>query len=277
MSLPVIYTDLDGTLLNHDSYSHEAADPLLRELKDSHIPVVPCSSKTRAELLPLREELNNQHPFIIENGAAVFIPKGYFSQQPEDTRTHNDYWVKEFSLPREHWAKRLSTLGEAFSDDFTTFSEMSVADIMRLTGLNAQQAELAAQREFGEPVYWQGSVEQRNTFIEHLRKEGIGVLQGGRFLHIAGSNDKGQAINWLHSIFTQNKSAGASIAAGDSQNDAAMLEAADFALIIRSPVHPPPELNSNNQQITSASYGPEGWNEGIRNILKTLETNNGEQ
>ncbi len=36
------------------------------------------TSKTRAELHALRAELSNEHPYVVENGAASYWPSGYF-------------------------------------------------------------------------------------------------------------------------------------------------------------------------------------------------------
>ena len=88
---PIIFTDLDGTLLDHYSYSFEAAIPMLGKLEDLGIPVIPITSKTFAEVSRLRDQLNNRHPFIVENGAAIAIPKNYF-----DARLDN--WVDQGDL-----------------------------------------------------------------------------------------------------------------------------------------------------------------------------------
>ncbi len=42
----LVFTDLDGTLLNHDDYSWEAARPALEELQRQSIPLILVSSKT---------------------------------------------------------------------------------------------------------------------------------------------------------------------------------------------------------------------------------------
>ena len=77
----LVFTDLDGTLLDHESYSFEPALPALAVLKEKNIPLVLCTSKTRAEIELFRIQLKNIHPFISENGGAIFVPKGnYFPQ-----------------------------------------------------------------------------------------------------------------------------------------------------------------------------------------------------
>ena len=74
----VIFTDLDGTLLDYDTYSFEEAVPAIKEAEDKKVPIVICTSKTRAEIEYWREKIGNNHPFVSENGGGIFIPKKYF-------------------------------------------------------------------------------------------------------------------------------------------------------------------------------------------------------
>lgn len=66
--MQTVFTDLDGTLLDHETYSWEAARPALERLELSGIPWILVTSKTRAEVELWRKQLGNRHPFIIENG-----------------------------------------------------------------------------------------------------------------------------------------------------------------------------------------------------------------
>ena len=45
----VLFTDLDGTLLDLFDYSYDAALPALEFLKKRKIPVIVCTAKTLAE------------------------------------------------------------------------------------------------------------------------------------------------------------------------------------------------------------------------------------
>lgn len=275
----VIYTDLDGSLLDHHDYSHAAADALLDELEKQGVPVVPVSSKTRAELVELRSELGNIHPFIAENGAAVYIPEDYFVDQPAGTLQREGFYIREFSLPRSYWLQKLESAAKQFRRDYTGFEALSNEDIVRLTGLTPDAARRAAQREYGEPLRWKGDEERRTAFIRLMEQHGATILQGGRFMHVSGDCDKGRALRWLNAQFT--KAMGAtpvSIAIGDSHNDIAMLEAADYAIIIRSPSHEPPVLARSDDVFLTEATGPEGWAEGVRMLLKTIndmDNNNG--
>ncbi|MGZ3539253.1 MAG: HAD-IIB family hydrolase, partial [Thermodesulfobacteriota bacterium] len=91
----VIFTDLDGTLLDRDTYSFEPAQPALHLILQRNIPLVLSSSKTRAEIELYRRKLENGHPFISENGGAIFIPKDYFSFQYPYNRETDGFFVLE--------------------------------------------------------------------------------------------------------------------------------------------------------------------------------------
>jgi predicted mannosyl-3-phosphoglycerate phosphatase (HAD superfamily) len=64
--MTVIFTDLDGTLLDHDTYAWGAAEPGVHFLNDHGVPLVLVTSKTRAEVEHWRRVLRNDHPFAIE-------------------------------------------------------------------------------------------------------------------------------------------------------------------------------------------------------------------
>ncbi len=275
MTSIAIYTDLDGTLLDHHDYSHAPADPLLQRLEAQGIPVIFCTSKTRAELLRLRQELNNRHPFIAENGAAVFIPDGYLPVRPADVVTGGGFWVKAFVPGRSHWLALLRQVPNRFAGRFRPFHDMTVDQLADLTGLSPEEALLAAKREYGEPVQWLGSDADREDFVEALERLGARVLRGGRFLHVSGDCDKGRAMHWLNQQLGAGGSAPITIALGDSQNDAAMLEAADHAVLVRSPSHPFPRLRRTERVLETSAPGPRGWAEGVASVVTHIDKTRG--
>ena len=70
----IIFTDLDETLLNQD-YSFSEAERALEIIRDKEVPLIICSSKTRAEIEVYQAKLRIDWPFISENGGGIFIPK----------------------------------------------------------------------------------------------------------------------------------------------------------------------------------------------------------
>lgn len=267
----LIFTDLDGTLLDHDNYCFNAAKPSLRQLTEKNIPVVINSSKTSDEIKELRHQLQNPHPFIIENGSAIYTPHHYF----QTIASHTDSIVKDgydttiLGESREQILKVIDHIMPSASRPFTQYSRSSIQDIQTMTGLSKTEAKKSANRYYTEPLIWLGSEEEKQDFIQQLTLHGLHTLQGGRFLHVMGKTDKGQAINALTQQYQARKpNSITTIALGDSHNDIAMLQAADIAVVIRSPHYDPPVFEHPNKMISHA-YGPAGWHECIQSIIFT--------
>ncbi|MBT8149316.1 MAG: HAD hydrolase family protein, partial [Gammaproteobacteria bacterium] len=228
---------------------------------------------TCAEVLDLREALDNQHPFVAENGAAIYWPENYFSPPPANSEkiAHGDttYWLHRVGQPRRHWLELLDSVAGEYRDCYRTFSQLGTQGIARQTGLDAARAQLANQRAATEPLQWLGSDAQRIAFTALLAQHGGQVVAGGRFLHIMDKQvSKGYALRWLAKHYQQQCGGEVfSIALGDSDNDISMLRAADQPIIIRSPVHSPPQCSGLHNLYTSTLPGPAGWSESLAKIL----------
>lgn len=271
MQSPLIFTDLDGTLLDHHTYSFDAAIPTLKHLGKVDIPVIATTSKTYEEVIGLYDALDISGPFIIENGAAIFIPKHFFPTQPEQTIAQGDYWLKTFSQPRENYIAVVEKLVDEFGHAFRSFYQMTANEIAEVTNLSIASAKLANLRQFGEPVLWRGSDKEKQAFIKEAKKLGANILIGGRFIHVCGDCDKGKALHWLTREYQRQfkLSKTTAIALGDSGNDIAMLEAADIAVQIKSPTHSYPILDQCKVSFVyqTQGFGPVGWSEALSFIL----------
>ncbi|WOT06850.1 HAD-IIB family hydrolase [Shewanella youngdeokensis] len=273
MTRPLIFTDMDGTLLDHYDYCFSSANKVIEALVKKQIPIIANTSKTFAEMEYLQQKIGFNSPFISENGAAVYIPIGYFSSQPIGTFNQGNYWVKEFCEPRKQWLQLLETKTSDYATDFIGFSMLSVKQLCELTDLSIEQAKLAQQRHYSEPVLWTADEKRKKAFIEHMHSLGANTLQGGRFLHICGHTDKGRAMNWLAQVFAHEyQTSVQTVALGDSDNDSAMLEAADIAIQIKSPIHSFPNIITKNKIIQSQQFGPKGWAECLQALLLNSST-----
>ncbi|NMT63397.1 HAD-IIB family hydrolase [Marinobacter orientalis] len=256
----VLFSDLDGTLLDHDSYDWSPAKPALARLAASEIPVVLNSSKTAGEIRAVRQQLGNTAPFIVENGAAVIIPANYFEPGPEQ--------VRSFGASRD---EVLALLGQCRAEGFRfrSFSDMSPAELARHTRLSESEAVLAKDRVGTEPLLWQGDGDSLVRFRQKLGEHNCRLAQGGRFLHAMGTFDKADGVRFLLGKYRQHHPVERviAVALGDSPNDQHMLEAADIAVIVRGVQSGSVSLPSQSRAIKSIKTGPAGWNECVLNLL----------
>lgn len=251
----IIFTDLDGTLLDHDTYSFAPALPALIDIKSRGYPLILTSSKTRVELHRLQQALQLDYPFISENGAAVHWQE-------------NGEWLrKEFSTPRQQLIDTLQELRKKNNYRFTAFMDCTNADIAELTGLPLSEAALAAQREYTEPLRWDDSPERLTSFLQQLAEHELQGIQGGRFLSIMGKFDKANAMEWLVNRY-QTQPPPTVVALGDSPNDEAMLQAADIAVIIRSDRSDQLHVDQPAWVIRTTDAGPAGWQDAMTRILQ---------
>ncbi|MBH0051804.1 HAD-IIB family hydrolase [Pseudoalteromonas sp. SWYJZ19] len=264
---PIIFTDLDGTLLDHADYNTNNISELLQQLQNAHIPVVFNTSKTFCEVIELKNDLNIQQPFIVENGAAVFIPEDYFELKPIGCKKVGAYWCYAMAKPLSSLLKDLNTLKADYKAHYKLFSDLSSEQISELTGLDDAQARRAQTRDYSDPLYWYGNDELLTAFVNDVEALGYDIKIGGRFIHIAKNTDKSAAQQWLVKQFTHHfRKPLTVIALGDSDNDKQMLEHANIAIIIANPASKKPVKLSHNKARYSQSPAPLGWIEEITSL-----------
>lgn len=256
----VVFTDLDGTLLDHQTYAFEAARPALKLLKDREIPLIFCSSKTRAEVERYRRLFHDGDPFIVENGGAIFIPRGYFPFSFPYQRTVGNYLVIELGVPYFHLVRALDQAKRESGVKVLAFSDLGIREVAMLTGLPLEEATLAKRREYDEPFQVKGGPEKLARLAALLEEKGLHVTRGGRFHHLTGGCDKGRAVAMLIELFRRKLGSLTTVALGDSLSDRPMLEVVDLPILVQKEggrYDPEVQLST---LIYAPGVGPEGWN-----------------
>ena len=264
----IITTDMDGTLLNHDDYRWHAAKPCLDILESLDIPVVLNTSKTYAEVKTWVSELGINHPFIVENGSAIYCPEDYFTA--EDFQSCQVAVSVKDGLAAIELGVSITELLEFKSHvapQLESLVECSLDRAIEMTGLSDKEASDAQKRAYTLPIYLDPTVDV-NELIQATENTAMQVVKGGRFAHLMGQCDKAKAIQIFQSLMTsKTKSKQKVIALGDSGNDRAMLEHADQAIIIKNHNNNWLAIHSETA-IQTSQQAPEGWVEGIKKVLE---------
>ncbi|MDR5897980.1 HAD-IIB family hydrolase [Halomonas vilamensis] len=269
ISMPrLLFTDLDGSLLDHHSYDWSPAVPWLSRLKEHGVSVIPVTSKTRSEILPLRQALGCENtPFVAENGAIVGLPADWCHARLDRHIGRDGLVIQTLGVDIGFIRQRLNVwrarLEETPGMAFTTISEMTLDSLCDFTGLPDPEARLARLREGSEPLIWEGDENGLDALRQGLAGDGLQLVRGGRFWHATGHSHKGSAVNWLIERFQALKGIKPqTLALGDGPNDTAMLEAVDQAVVIRG-FHGFEVAPQQTALYRTDATGPTGWAEGV--------------
>jgi mannosyl-3-phosphoglycerate phosphatase family protein len=263
----IVITDLDGTLLDQETYSYEASQPAIKTLKSLQIPLTLCSSKTRSEIVVLWEELELKDPFISENGGAIYFLRGYFPNPAEGDASKERFEAIKLGTDISDLRQRLQEAAEQCGVQVRTFAAMTPAELSRLSGLSQDQARLALEREYDEPFVVERG--DQDKLFDALRKKDLTVTYGGRFFHVTGGHDKGRAVRTLLDLFRRSGSRVWSVGLGNSANDLPLLENVDRPVLVRN------FDGSYDEEVIKAlpsiertqAIGPKGWRESIEKVL----------
>lgn len=269
----VIFTDLDGTLLDHHTYSWAAAGEALAELQRRRVPLAFVTSKTRAEVEVLQRKMGWIQPFITENGGGIFLPHGYFPQHIEGATRIGRYHCIALARPYAEIVEELEAIAEEAEASIVGFHHMSAREIAQNTGLPPKDAELAQQREFDEPFFFAGTGEDRiQRFVHEAKRRGIEITRGGRFWHAFSGSDKGKAVQKLMKLYRKAlHSRQRSVGLGDSANDLPMLAVVDAPIAVQKPNggYDREILKKLPRIVRAPAPGPEGWNAAVLQILQS--------
>lgn len=249
----MIFTDLDGTLLDAETYGCEPARIALVRLKSLGIPVVFCTSKTRAETELLQQQLDCRGPAIVESGGAICTP--------EETTV--------LGVPYAELLDRFGRLKALTGGALCGFSDLTDEQLASRTGLSIAQAALARKREYEEPFFF---VRDEAEWLPQVRGKvaewGLRITRGGRFWHLHGSTDKGQAVRRLLQRYPDAQTIGL----GDSALDLPMLKAVDWPVAVARPdgTHDPVLESQLPELFRTQRPGPAGWAEAIQALVPEM-------
>lgn len=271
----IIFTDADGTLLDHDTYSFDTARPALDMAKKKDIPIHLVTSKTFSETVALLGKLGTGPvPFTVENGSANFIPKGYF---PFNTREvlpdakiedRGNYEAVLFGSPYEDVRNALKTASSISGVEIKGISDMTASEFAQITNLTEEEAKRAQEREFVEVFsILEDTPDTQGHLRDEIEKLGYSMTSGGRFHHILRGSSKSKAVKSMISLYGRKFNGNIlTVGIGDSRNDIEFVELCDKGFFVSNP-----KSISRGKDSPRITYeplvGPEGWNRIVSSLI----------
>lgn len=268
----LIFTDLNDTLLDRN-YSFSAAEEALGRIREAGVPLIICTSKTRAQTEIYRERLGINHPLIVENGGAIHFPPGSF---PADKLP--DEWLEESGEHVWRLSKRLEDLlpgliycAKNTRSRIRTIFDMKIREIMEITGMSAEESEFAKQRE--HTVYFLCEKNRKELFAE-LGERCLSATWGSYFNHAGSDNSKGTGLRKLTAFYGSEVGDLFTAASfGDNMNDVSMLKESAFPFLVEKPGGGYTAGIEMEGLRKLPGVGPVGWNQGVLELFRLVQGN----
>ena len=267
----LVATDLDGCLLDA-SYSYEAARPGARRPRARAACRSCCAAARRAaEMESLVRVLGLDSPFIVENGGAIVIPTHQMPRVPGEPGVRPAlYRDRAGDAAQGAGRGARGDLGRGRASTWSASPASRPSELERLTGLSTAAAEQALCRAFDEPFLAEGGSDAAAAIAREASKRGLRVTRGGRFHHLTGHTDKGEALRRLIGVFAAAGRLFRTAALGDAANDLSMLQTVDRPVVV-------PLADGRLDAVLAAALpqaerapapGPPGWNEAVMAVLQ---------
>ena len=259
----LIFTDLDGTLLNKKSFYYDEAKELIKNCIRNGVVIIPNSSKTSTELNDFCIEAEILPIYISENGSSI-----------HGLNILNSKLKKKIVLSRTKEQILncfLKNVEYKFQRKCRFVEDLKTSEQIQILGLPKEKLVKALKRNFSIPMIFNGNNEEKKCLKNLIKKLDMKVQDGGRVLNLGDDVSKGKAMSFfiknLSKITNKNYTV---IGVGDNENDISMLDKSDYPCIVKNG-----ELNINNENnyLFSKNEAPIGWTEVVEKTLNKIHKN----
>ena len=260
----LIFTDLDGTLLDRDTFKFDEIKQYLKKLLSKGIFIIPNTSKTEKEILKFNHELGSSLPYIAENGAVISGLDLLNSTLPNElilSREKGDLlniFKNSVPLNLQHKCRWLS--------------EMNKKKQSLIFGLENEKLKLALDRKYTIPFLFEGNKNEKKELYKIVKKKGLALQEGGRVINLTDKINKAKALKVFVRFFKKNNKNVKTIAVGDNYNDLDMLKISDFPCLVFNDKFTLDQIPINDL-ITTNKPSPEGWADVIKIALVKINKN----
>jgi len=267
----VIFTDIDGTLLDSRSPDMNKVKELVDMTLQNGIHLVFCSSKTEQEQNKIKSQVYLHEPYIVENGAAIIIPFNYFKKAIlTNSKVSQNNYIIETGGSAIKIRSLLKKIKDNYDIEFKGVSDLSVSELSNITKLSKDYARRMMNRKYSETVV-QIDNKKFKDFTSIIEKEGLKIIPGNQYFDITLGNDKGTAVKILIDAFRKEFTNNVIFfGIGDSKNDESMLSLVDFPMLVQKFDGSWEDLKFDKLNMING-VGPKGWEIALELILKYHE------
>ena len=263
MNKIIIFTDLDGTLLNEESFTFRQIITFIKNLlKFDNFFIFFISSKTKEEMINLRKKMNINVPLIYENGAGIYDLKccNLIKEPLKKNIVLARQKIKEI--------KKKTNLFLGLKSNIRFLDSMDIKEVKRILGLPMDEIQFATDRKFSRLFLFNG----RDSILKNLKiqamENDLSINKGGRVYSISDNFTKADAFKFVKKKIKKKYPHSSFIGLGDSENDLMLLESVDYACIVKNK-NKKLNLNKKTNFIFRSKYeAPFGWREIIKKVMK---------
>ena len=258
----LLFTDLDGTLLNKKTFEFKAALNLIKNCISKGINIIPNSSKTDLELNEICEDLKIPKVYISENGSCIYGLNVLSENLNEKIclSRNKDIIFKNFT----------DKINVKLQKKCLILENETLQNQIEVLGLPKNKISKAMNRKFSIPFIFLGNNEEEVELKKNVRRNGLNVQFGGRVLSLGDEVSKGDAMMRFMSLLSnETKKNYVSICVGDNENDFDMLDKCDYPCLVKN--GPLKNINFKNQCVFSKKEAPDGWVEVVNKTLNIIE------
>jgi len=258
----IIFTDLDGSLLNRDNFKFDKIKDYIKSLINEGIIIIPNTSKTEKEIEEFIKELGSNLPYISENGSSIHRLNLINTNFPNKIVLSRDKQelIEIFN----------SKVPESLKAKCKFISKMNSKQQNKILGLQDDQLKNALNRKYTIPFLFEGDKKEKNRLFNILKSSSLTMQEGGRVLNLGDNTDKVKSMNQVLKIYKKIESKIKVIAVGDNFNDLDMLRNCDVPCLVFNDQFKQDQINIDNL-IISNKPSPEGWADVIKTALVKLD------
>ena len=259
----LIFTDLDGTLLDRDTFKFDKIFNYIKELISKDISIIPTSSKTKKEIESFNKELDENLPFVTENGAAIYNLNLINASLPEKITLS-----REISEISEIFEKKISS---KLRSKCKFLKKLNLDKQSKILGLSKKRIVYAINREYTMPLVFEGTKTDKIDLFKSIQDAGLSLQEGGRVINLCDKISKALAMKKVVKVFKKiSKDELVTIGVGDNFNDLEMLKNSDIPCLVFNDKFTLEKININDC-LVSKKPAPEGWEEVVKLAMDKIK------